>query len=174
MILPDCIYTAIEGLIYPLSPKTREGVLSYGCSPLGYDLRLGTEFAFPSGSIDPKDKKSAFEFRTHSSPFWLLSGQFCLARSVETLSIPIDCLGIIYPKSTIARCGIIQPSTVLENGWRGEVTFELYNPTPFPVRLYPNEGFAQVVFYQAKCVPTSTYSGNYQDQIGVTTAKVAS
>jgi len=95
---------------------------------------------------------------------------FALAHSVEHLAIPRDVLTLCVGKSTYARCGIIVNVTPLEPEWRGQITLEISNTTPRPVRLYVNEGIAQLVFLAADSTCDTSYAdrkGKYQDQLGI-------
>ena len=99
-------------MINPFSEKqVREGVISYGLSSYGYDLRVADEFKIftnvNSTIVDPKnfDEKSFVTMRTDICI--VPPNSFALARSVEYFKIPRDILTICVGKSTYARCGII-------------------------------------------------------------------
>src|SRR5215469_16947647 len=99
-------------MINPFSEKqVREGVVSYGLSSYGYDLRVADEFKIftnvNSSIVDPKhfDEKSFVTVRTDVAI--VPPNSFALARSVEYFKIPRDVLTICVGKSTYARCGII-------------------------------------------------------------------
>ncbi len=119
--------------------QVREGVISYGLSSYGYDLRVADEFKIftnvNSTIVDPKrfDERSFAEFRGRVCV--IPPNSFTLARSVEYLKIPRQILTICVGKSTYARCGIIVNVTPLEPEWEGYVTLEISNTTPFPARL---------------------------------------
>src|SRR5579859_6276751 len=99
-------------MINPFSEKqVREGVISYGLSSYGYDLRVADEFKIftnvNSSIVDPKhfDEKS---FVTVQTDICIVPpNSFALARSVEYFKIPRSVLTICVGKSTYARCGII-------------------------------------------------------------------
>ena len=98
--------------------QVREGVISYGISSYGYDLRVADEFKIftnvNSNIVDPKhfDERSFVEFR---GPVCIIPpNSFALARSVEYFKIPRNILTICVGKSTYARCGIIVNVTPLE------------------------------------------------------------
>jgi deoxycytidine triphosphate deaminase len=38
------------------------------------------------------------------------------------------------------------------------------NPSPFPVRIYANEGIVQIMLYQLSSSVEQTYTGAYQNQ----------
>lgn len=171
-------------MLTPFHKLSTEGVISYGLSSFGYDAILSTEFkryrnVKKNGewvTVDPKRAfdDDDFEDFTHESEFVLPPHSFILGRTVETFSIPEDVFVICMGKSTYARCGIIVIVTPLEPGWTGTVTLEIYNTLDQPVKLYPNEGICQFIFYKGER-PDVTYSdrkGKYQGQTGVTLPRI--
>ncbi len=163
--------------------EKRRGVVSYGVSSYGYDVRVGTKFkvftnATSGGTaiVDPKNFTNdlfltidtAESGRDH---IIIPPNSFALAETVETISVPRDVLAICVGKSTYARCGIIVNVTPLEPEWRGKVTIEISNTTPLPAKIYANEGIAQMIFLKADRVCAVSYAdkgGKYQDQAGLT------
>ncbi|MCX6088149.1 MAG: dCTP deaminase, partial [Caldiserica bacterium] len=82
---------------------------------------------------------------------------------------------IVLGKSTYARMGIIVNVTPLEAEWQGFVTIEISNTTPLPVKIYANEGIAQVVFLSTdkECeVSYKDRKGKYQNQTGIWLPKI--
>jgi len=168
-----------RGMIAPFSEKqVREGVISYGLSSYGYDLRVSDEFKIftnvNSAIIDPKkfDERSFVTVQAES--VIVPPNSFALARSVEYFKIPRDVLTICVGKSTYARCGIIVNVTPLEPEWEGHVTLEFSNTTTLPAKIYANEGVAQMLFFESDEVCETSYKdrgGKYQGQRGVTLPK---
>ena len=167
-------------MINPFTEKQmRDGVVSFGLSSYGYDLRVADEFKIftnvNSTIVDPKhfDEKS---FVTVQADFIMVPpNSFALARSVEYFKIPRDVLTICVGKSTYARCGIIVNVTPFEPEWEGHVTIEISNTTPLPAKIYANEGIAQVLFFQGDEPCEKSYKdkkGKYQAQRGVTLPKL--
>lgn len=74
---------------------------------------------------------------------------FVLGESLETFTIPRDCLAVVLGKSTYARCGLIVNVTPLEPEWHGKVTIELSNTTPLPMKVYAGEGIMQILFLRS-------------------------
>lgn len=153
--------------------------ISYGLSSYGYDMRLANEFKiftnmYP-GVIDPKDF-GTLEFHEVISddPVIIPPNAFALARSVEYFRIPRNTVGIVLGKSTYARCGLVANITALEPGWEGHLTLELSNTAPLPLKVYPNEGIAQAIFFEGEECLTSYADkhGKYQFQTGITLPKV--
>ncbi|HEX8817611.1 MAG TPA: dCTP deaminase [Terriglobales bacterium] len=167
-------------MINPFSEKqVREGVISYGLSSYGYDLRVADEFKIftnvNSSVVDPKkfDEKSFVTVR--SECIMVPPNSFALARSVEYFKIPRDILTICVGKSTYARCGIIVNVTPFEPEWQGFVTLEISNTTPLPAKIYANEGLCQIIFFQSDEVCEVSYAdrkGKYQAQTGIVLPKL--
>ena len=171
---------AKHGMIEPFeSSQVRSGVISYGVSAYGYDMRVAREYKIftnvLSSIVDPKafDQKSFVEFE--GDVCIVPPNSFALARSVEYFRIPRKVMTITVGKSTYARCGIITNVTPLEPEWEGYVTLEISNTTPLPAKIYANEGIAQVLFFQADEACETSYAdrkGKYQGQTGITTPRV--
>jgi dCTP deaminase len=161
--------------------QVREGVISYGVSSYGYDMRVAPEFKIftnvLSAIVDPKqfDSRSFVEF---TGPVCIVPpNSFALARSIEYFRIPRNVLTVCVGKSTYARCGIITNVTPLEPEWEGFVTLEISNTTPLPAKIYANEGIAQVLFFAAdegdECEQSyADKRGKYQAQTGITLPKL--
>src|SRR5213594_124257 len=162
-------------MIEPFADRqVREGVISYGVSSYGYDMRVAPEFKIftnaLSAVVDPKrfDPKSFVEFA--GDVCIVPPNSFALASSVEYFRIPRNCLTICVGKSTYARCGIIVNVTPFEPEWEGFVTLEISNTTPLPAKIYANEGLCQVIFFESDedCeVSYKDKKGKYQAQSGI-------
>jgi dCTP deaminase len=169
-----------HGMIEPfVDDQVRTGVVSYGLSSYGYDIRVADEFKvftnINSTVIDPKnfDPRSFVDIK--SDVCIVPPNSFALARTVEYFRIPRDVLTICLGKSTYARCGIIVNVTPFEPEWEGFVTLEISNTTPLPAKIYANEGLAQVLFFQSDEPCERSYAdkkGKYQKQHGVTLPKI--
>lgn len=167
---------ASKGMIEPFNQnQVRGGVISYGVSSYGYDMRITDEFKIFTNInntvVDPKsfDPKSFVDFK--GSECIIPPNSFVLGHSVEYFRIPRDVLVICLGKSTYARCGLVVNVTPLEPEWEGHVTIEISNTTPLPAKLYANEGIAQLIFLGGSEVCETSYadkSGKYQAQKGIT------
>jgi dCTP deaminase len=157
------------------SGDARQGVISYGVSSYGYDVRVGRRFKVFTNArcavVDPKHFDPA-SFVDIEGDFCLIPpNSFALAETVEYLEIPRDVIAICVGKSTYARCGIIVNVTPLEPEWRGKVTIEISNTTPLPAKIYAGEGIAQILFFRTDASCRTSYAdkqGKYQDQEGLT------
>ena len=169
-----------EGMIEPFADnQVYDGVISYGVSSYGYDIRVADEFKIftnvYSTIVDPKDFKSESMVDFKGDVCVIPPNSFALARTVEYFRIPRSVLTICVGKSTYARCGIIVNVTPFEPQWEGFVTLEISNTTPLPARIYANEGIAQVLFFQADEECETSYAdkkGKYQKQESIVLPKV--
>ncbi len=169
-----------HGMIEPfVDHQVRDGVISYGVSSYGYDIRVADEFKIftnvYSAIVDPKnfDRASMVDFK--GDVCVIPPNSFALARTIEYFRIPRNVLTICVGKSTYARCGIIVNVTPFEPEWEGFVTLEISNTTPLPARIYANEGIAQVLFFEADEPCEISYAdkkGKYQKQQSIILPKV--
>ena len=169
-----------QGMIDPFADnQARQGVISYGVSSYGYDIRVADEFKIftnvYSAIVDPKqfDPRSMVDFKGEVCV--IPPNSFALARTVEYFRIPRDVLTVCLGKSTYARCGIIVNVTPFEPEWEGFVTLEISNTTPLPAKIYANEGIAQVLFFEADEQCETSYAdkkGKYQGQQSIVLPKL--
>jgi dCTP deaminase len=159
--------------------QVREGVISYGLSSYGYDIRIAAEFKvftnINTTVVDPKqfDPRSLVEHKGETCV--IPPNSFALARTVEYFRIPKNVLTVCLGKSTYARCGIIVNVTPFEPGWEGYATLEISNTAPLPAKIYAGEGIAQVIFFEGDEACLTTYAdkkGKYQAQKEITLPKL--
>lgn len=166
-------------MIRPFSAKQVRKGISYGLSSYGYDIRVADEFEIFTGLnsqvVDPKNfDRNAFA-TVKGRSILIPPHSIALARTVEYFKIPRNILTLCVGKSTYARCGMIVNVTPFEPEWEGFATMELSNTTSLPVRVYANEGIAQLIFLEADEICQVSYAdkkGKYQAQKRITPAKV--
>jgi dCTP deaminase len=165
-----------HGMIEPyVDRQERGGVISFGVSSYGYDIRVADEFKIFTNVnntiVDPKhfDPKSFVDFQ--GEVCIIPPNSFALARSIEYIRMPRNVLGVVLGKSSYARTGVVTNFTPLEPGWEGHITIEISNTTPLPAKIYANEGIAQVLFFESDEACEVSYAdkhGKYQGQRGIT------
>ena len=180
-----------HGMIEPFEPNqvkyaNGQKLVSYGTSSYGYDIRCSSEFKLftniNSTIVDPKnfDPNSLLDVPIRraedGSDYWLLPPHsYALGVTIERFQIPRNVTALAIGKSTYARCGLMANTTPLEANWCGRLVVELYNAANLPVRLYAQEGFIQILFFESDEECETSYSdrgGKYQDQKGLTLAKL--
>lgn len=133
------------------------------------DLRLGNTFRVFNHSrvalIDTKDPTNADAMTseltiTENEPFILQPGDFVLATTMETLSLPNDLLGRLEGRSSLGRLGIVVHSTasVFDPGWDGMIVMELGNLGRMPVALYAGMRICALTFEQLTTAADVPYS----------------
>lgn len=165
-----------KGMIEPFTDKqVRDGVVSYGLSSYGYDVRVSNKFKIFhnvfNATVDPKQIPDNAFVDFEGDVCIVPPNSFALAVTVEYFRIPDNVITICLGKSTYARCGIITNVTPFEPGWEGYVTLEISNTTPLPAKIYANEGIAQVIFFESDDPCETSYrdkAGKYQRQEGIT------
>ena len=165
-----------HGMIEPFEDRqVRAGVISYGLSSYGYDIRVADEFKvftnINSTVVDPKNFDARSFVDITADVCIIPPNSFALAKTVEYFRIPRDVLTICVGKSTYARCGLIVNVTPFEPEWEGFVTLEISNTTPLPAKVYAHEGISQVLFFQSDEPCEVSYKdkkGKYQGQTGLT------
>ncbi|NJD67536.1 MAG: dCTP deaminase [Candidatus Methylomirabilota bacterium] len=159
--------------------QVRSGVISYGLSSYGYDIRVADEFKIFTNVnttiVDPKcfDERSFVDFK--GDVCIVPPNSFALARTVEYFRIPRNVLTVCLGKSSYARCGIILNVTPFEPEWEGFATLEISNSTPLPAKIYANEGIAQVIFFESDepcLVSYGDKKGKYQAQHDITLPRI--
>jgi dCTP deaminase len=163
-------------MIEPFSEKqVADGLISYGLSSYGYDIRIADEFKIftniHSAIVDPKNFDPRSFMDVKADVCIIPPNSFALARTVEYFKIPRDVITVCVGKSTYARCGIIVNVTPFEPEWEGIVTLEVSNTTPLPAKIYAGEGIAQVLFFEGDEPCETSYAdrkGKYQSQKGLT------
>lgn len=172
-------------MIYPFSEEqikenscedgSIEKLISYGCGPYSYDLTLASEFKvftnINSAIVDPKDfdEKAYTEIKTDM--LVVPPNSFVLGRTNEYINMPNVLTGILLSKSTYARVGLNMFATAVQCGFFGHIVLEFANTTSLPIKLYANEGCAQILFLRGDIAPNSTYAeqkGKYNGQTGIT------
>ena len=137
------------GMIEPFEDgQVRDGVISYGLSSFGYDIRVAQEFRIFTPAtgqltvIDPKavDERALQSYRGDACI--IPPNSFALARTIEYFRIPRNVLAICVGKSTYARCGIIVNVTPFEPEWRDtspskSATPPRCQPASTPVKASP-------------------------------------
>ncbi len=159
--------------------QVRQGVISYGLSSYGYDIRVSDDFKLFTNIhtvlVDPKEFNPSSFVDIRADHIVIPPNSFALGRTVEYFRIPRSVVTLCVGKSTYARCGIIVNVTPFEPEWEGTATLEISNTTPLPAKIYANEGIAQVLFFESDEVCAVSYAdkkGKYQKQVDVTLPKV--
>ena len=165
-------------LIVPFAEEQVRKGISFGVSSYGYDITLSNQFKILKSDgpteIDPKADQSDLFTDVTAESIMIPPNSFVLGRSGEYFKIPREVVTICFGKSTYARSGVIVNVTPFEPEWEGHATISLSNTAPLPVRIYANEGIAQILFLEADEVCRQSYrdkKGKYQGTRKITLSK---
>ncbi|MEW6051397.1 MAG: dCTP deaminase [Candidatus Zixiibacteriota bacterium] len=165
-------------MIEPFEEQQIRKGISFGVSSYGYDFRLADEFKIlnPTGitELDPKADTAGCFVDIKADSVLIPANSFILGRSVEYFRIPRHIVTVCFGKSTYARSGVIVNVTPFEPEWEGYATVSLANSGPRPVRVYANEGIAQILFLAGNEPCQTSYKdkkGKYQAQKKITLSK---
>lgn len=93
---------------------------------------------------------------------------FYLGATREVIKMPDDLMAFVALRSTWARRGYLMPHTVVDAGFEGNLTLEIWSAryAAYPIGL----PFAHLIFARTTG-PCELYSGKYSGQRGITEAK---
>lgn len=153
--------------------------------PASVDLRLDHHFRLFDGSeysvIDPAREQIGITYYSTVNAnqiFYLSPGEFALANTFETVSIPDNLCARLEGKSSLGRLGLLTHVTAgyIDPGFHGQITLELYNCAPLPIALYPGMKIAQLSLMRMSLPPMNPYGAmlagsRYQGQSGPTPSR---
>lgn len=148
-------------VISPLGPNAIQ--------PASVDLRLDSELMTDSARTY---KKKTFE------TFKLAPLEFILGSTLETVEIPANLTAKVEGKSSWARRGLVVHLTAgfIDPGFKGNITLEIVNLSPYVIELTPHIYICQLSFYELKTPSSLPYGteglgSKYQNQSGPTGAR---
>jgi len=132
----------------------------------GFDLSVKEVFKFRGeGAIDFDNSRRVLPdyepVPLTGEDYWSLPAGSYVIRYNEIVSVPLDALGIIQPRSTLLRMGGTMVGAWWDAGYSGRGQGLLILTRP--VKLYKNARVAQIVFLKTKRVQQG-YQGTYQNE----------
>ena len=142
----------------------------------GVDLKIGTIFCRLKRVWHVLDiKKGGFPEDYYEcnkkNNFTVYPHEHALMHTKEFIKLPSNIAGLVNLRSTYARLGLFIPATVVDAGFKGQLTIELVGGE-YPVKLYPNERFIHLILVKLDRPAEKPYSGSYQGQRGVRLPKI--
>jgi dUTP pyrophosphatase len=158
------ILSAIPGPIGTRPLISNYGDLEKQLQPAGFDLTLKTVKQLPGGQVAflLKESKELPATREMVGPNVRLDvNSAYVLECNEWFNMPNDLTGIVYPRSTLTRSGLVFCSAIVDPGYHGNLMFAVRTGTALMIEL--NTRFAQIVFHRHKA--TVGYNGQYQMKI---------
>jgi dCTP deaminase len=128
------------------------------------DLRLGFTFMIPklwqvtsegrvavvNDHLTPSSRKQQFDVieLVEGQCFEILPGEYVAVTTLESIKLPDDVMGVLYPRSSVNRRGLsVDLTGIVDAGYEGNLLIPVTNRTSSQViRMYPGERFCQIVF----------------------------
>lgn len=147
----------------------------------GVDLRLADQI----GKHNPKQGKdfvldpynaehvqSEYLIESDKKEIIIGSHEQMLMSTEEYVKLPNNIMGFVELRSTWARHGLMLPPTIIDAGFEGNITLEVFNATPHAIKLTPGVRFSHIIFAATMNTVEHAYSGKYSGQKGVRIPKV--
>lgn len=133
----------------------------------GFDLRAGEVFKLKS------DKAHLGEEHRFTPETELVAkygkekavvikpGEYLLIKCIEVINLPENISALIRPRSTLQRCGILFASAPVQAGYKGGLTFGIFNAGKVEVTLELGARFANISFIR-NGENVRSYEGQWQ------------
>jgi dCTP deaminase len=155
--------------------------------PASVDVRLDSSFRIfkvttrPYVDVrEPVDDLTELVTISPQGPFILQPGAFCLATTLETITLPDDVVARVDGRSSLGRLGLLVHATAgyVDPGWTGKLTLELSNQSQMPIALYYGMRVAQISFLQLTSAVDRPYGtpglgSKYRGQTGPTPSRIS-
>lgn len=116
---------------------------------------------------------------TEEEPFFIHPGEFALAVTQESVTLPAHIVGWLDGRSSLARLGLMVHVTAhrIDPGWSGQIVLEFYNGGKLPLALRPNMKIGALSFEVLSEPCSRPYSARvdakYKDQRGATASRIS-
>jgi len=124
------------------------------------DLSVAEKAKIPKENITidlfsnkPSDKEieNFFEEIELAKGYELKPNSFFYTSTAEYIKIPENMCGIILPRSTFTRIGLLLPSSMYANpGYEGHLPLIIHNHSPFTIKIPPYYKVAQLLLLEIK------------------------
>lgn len=151
--------------------------------PASIDLTLGDEWLVPRANVPRSDTwmgrstdtKLPVEYDTGYGPSFIIPAHgFILARTKEVVHVAKDLFAKVEGRSSVGRTGlIVETAGVVDPGFVGSITLELFNCLPHPIVVHAGTRICQLVFSRVDGDTEGGYqSSKYQGQRNATGSKL--
>lgn len=116
---------------------------------------------------------------TEEQAFFIHPGEFALAVTHESVTLPDDMVGWLDGRSSLARLGLMVHVTAhrIDPGWSGQVVLEFYNSGKLPLALRPLMKIGALSFEQLNEPCERPYSkrldAKYKGQRGAVASRIS-
>jgi len=139
----------------------------------GIDLRIGSQFARLKKTqkiFNEEENVEDFYDIINMDDIIIQPHEHVLMTTLEYIELPNDIMAFVNLRSTYARLGISIPPTIVDAGFKGQLTIEIVG-SEFPIRLKKGTRFLHLIFAKTLTPVENPYHGKYQKQQDVTLPK---
>lgn len=138
-----------------INPHVRDSDIQ----PASIDLHLGNEFLVfnddlgASYQLDTSNPTKGYTVPTQvddKDEVYLDPGDFILGTTAEHIELKDNIVGRLDGKSSLGRMGLLIHITAgyVDPGWRGRLTLEIANVSPYALVLRPGQRICQISFME--------------------------
>ena len=147
----------------------------------GIDLRISDEIGrhspergedFIVDPSDPEHVEKEYVLEKNKDGNVIRPHEQVLMSTIEYIKMPDNLMGFVEQRSTWARHGLMLPPTIIDAGFEGNITLEVFNASSHGILLRPGMRFAHVIFAATLNRVSNDYKGKYLGQRGVRLPKV--
>ena len=132
----------------------------------GIDLSLNKVYKFITCGIVRKDKDTITpaieEIKSENGVYYLDQGVYLFSIN-EKINLDLETTALVFPRSSLIRCGVSMSDAVWDAGFRST------NTTKFLINVNNSEGFmiekgarfCQMVFFKLDKIPNKGYNGQW-------------
>ncbi|PLX28120.1 hypothetical protein C0583_02715 [Candidatus Parcubacteria bacterium] len=137
----------------------------------GFDLRLAEVYELegsgflgvenrdtPKSSLVAKDDPSKSE---EENSFIFKPGEYYLVKTMEKVNLPTTLSGIIFPRTTLFRSGLVLANGIVQPGYSGELTFGICNMSKSNIKVSFGARVVHITF-QEVLGEGNQYRGQWQ------------
>lgn len=116
---------------------------------------------------------------TEKDQFFIHPGEFAIAVTHESVTLPADMVGWLDGRSSLARLGLMVHVTAhrIDPGWSGQIVLELFNSGKLPLALRPLMKIGALSFETLSEPCERPYSARkdakYKDQRGAVASRIS-
>lgn len=168
--------------------------LKSNISGVTLDIHLGSEFRVlqdhAAPFIDISGSRAAIEEAiqevmsdeiklTPEQAFFIHPGEFALAVTHESITLPADMVGWLDGRSSLARLGLMVHVTAhrIDPGWSGQIVLEFFNSGKLPLALRPGMKIGAISFERLSGPCDRPYNkrqdAKYRDQHGAVASRIS-
>ncbi len=156
-----------EELLKLMGKGLVENLSEEGQQVAGFDLRIGELYEVVGKGFlhimerkTPELKSIAKYNAGKPTKVELKPNSAYVMKTVEKVNIPQNLLGLIFPRSTLYRSGIVLRAGVADPGYKGELSFGLFNfGKTFELEM--GSRVAHILFFEVRG-KTKSYRGQWQ------------